>query len=426
MPKTLPCLTPADMQDLPNSSTSATRYSVSVIDAQGRLAVRWVDAATEGQARQQATLVGETVLRCTQAGQAVHAQWVQRLTHYFKASADIDTVVFAQDMATLLEAGVTVKEAIAALTHKETSAVKLEVLRGLSAAISQGMLFSGALAQARAFPELLIATVAASEDTGDLATGLSRYAKHQQSLRMVRDRVVGACVYPLLLLVVGSLVVALLLGVVVPRFATLIDSTGKELPFLSKVLMGWGHLVDAQPWIPVLLLGGMLVSMAIGFVQFQKANFRKKWLERIPGVAKVVREFQHLQMYRTTAILTARGITIHRALVYSKEFLSPSDQVRLAAALANMTQGVSVSNALGNSGLSDIVAISMLNVAERTGSMPEMLDRIADFYERSLQRNIDIVSRLMEPILMILFGVVIGGIVVLMYLPIFDLASSIS
>lgn len=409
-----------------NSPAATTRYYVQVIDAQGRLAMRQVDAATEGEARQLAAMGGETVLRCAVADQAARAQWVQRLASYFKTSAEMDTVVFSQDMATLLEAGVTVKEAIAALSQKETSVPKLAVLRGVSTAISHGLSFSGALAQARAFPELLIATVAASEETGDLATGLARYAKHQQSLRAVRDRVVGACVYPLLLLVVGSLVVALLLGVVVPRFATLIDSTGKELPFLSKVLMGWGHLVDAQPWIPVLLLGAIVASMGAALVQFKNPTLRKKWLARIPGVAQVVREFAHLQMYRTTAILTARGITIHRALVYSKEFLSPTDQMRLATALADMTQGVSVSNALSRSGLSDIVAISMLNVAERTGAMPEMLDRIADFYERSLQRNIDIVSRLIEPLLMIIFGVVIGGIVILMYLPIFDLASSIS
>lgn len=131
-------------------------------------------------------------------------------------------------------------------------------------------------------------------------------------------------------------------------------------------------------------------------------------------------------MYRTTAILTSRGITIHKALLYSMELLSPSDQPRLRAALDAMREGVDISSALSNSGLSDIVATSMLNVAERTGSLPEMLDRIADFYERSLQRNIDIVSRLIEPVMMIIFGILIGGIVILMYLPIFDLAASIS
>jgi general secretion pathway protein F len=91
-----------------------------------------------------------------------------------------------------------------------------------------------------------------------------------------------------------------------------------------------------------------------------------------------------------------------------------------------MQEGASVSDALSSCGISDVVAASMLNVAEKTGAMPTMLDRIADFYEQSLRRNIEIVSRLIEPAMMIGFGIVIGGIVILMYLPIFDLASSIS
>jgi general secretion pathway protein F len=111
--------------------------------------------------------------------------------------------------------------------------------------------------------------------------------------------------------------------------------------------------------------------------------------------------------------------------LYSMELLSPSDRDRLQSVLVQMREGATISGALSASGLSDVVASSMLNVAERSGALPEMLDRIADFYERSLQRNIDITSRLIEPLLMIVFGVLIGGIVVLMYLPIFDLASSI-
>jgi general secretion pathway protein F len=325
-----------------------------------------------------------------------------------------------------MDAGVTIKEAIAALHHRESSPKKLEVLNQIKTSISQGVAFSEALKNTQAFPDLLVATIAASEQTGDLATGLSRYAKHQQSLRAVRDRVVGACVYPLLLLIVGSLVITLLLGVVVPRFATLIVSTGKELPLLSKILMRWGHFVDGQPWVPVVMLIAMVVSMVIVFLQLNQPQTRKKWLARIPGVARVVREFQHLQLYRTTAILTSRGISIHKSLGFCLEFLDEVDQLRLNSALSDMRQGVSVSEALARSGLSDEVASSMINVAERTGAMAEMLDRIADFYERNLQRNIDIVSRLIEPLLMIIFGIVIGGIVVLMYLPIFDLASSLS
>jgi general secretion pathway protein F len=190
--------------------------------------------------------------------------------------------------------------------------------------------------------------------------------------------------------------------------------------------MSWGHFVDSNPWVPFVLLGALIAGFLRIAAAMKNPSSRKKLLNALPVVAKVVREFQHLQMYRTTAILTSRGITIHKALVYSFDFLNEQDQVRIRKALDDMREGQRVSAAFEANGLSDQVATSMLNVAENTGSMSEMLDRIADFYERKLQRNVDIVSRLIEPILMIIFGFVIGGIVVLMYLPIFDLAASIS
>lgn len=405
---------------------SANAYHIVAIDLQGQVSNRRVEAATAEQASQQATDDGFSVLQCEPAG-AVRGTFNSFTQIHRGSSAKlIDTVVFSQDMATLMAAGLTVKEAIHALATQEAATSRRHVFNQLDSSVMQGLSFSTAMQKTQAFPDLLVATVAASEQTGDLAIGLSRYAQHQQSLRAVRDRVIGACVYPLLLLVVGSIVVTVLMGVVVPRFATLIDSTGRELPVLSKLLMSWGHFAGSHPIIPILLFLCM-ASIIVGLAaSWKNAEFRKKWLSKIPGIAKVVREFQHLQMYRTLAILTARGITIHKALPYTMELLSPGDRARLTDALAQMREGVSISHALSTTGLSDVVATSMLNVAERTGALPEMLDRIADFYERTLQRNIDIVSRLIEPVLMIILGIVVGGIVILMYLPIFDLASSVS
>ncbi|MGQ0710963.1 MAG: type II secretion system F family protein [Rhodoferax sp.] len=369
---------------------------------------------------------GSTVLRCEPVQPSAGQAWLLGIAQRLRPMQRIDTVAFAQDMATLLGAGVSIKEAVAALLRHETVAATRTALDDVNLALSQGRSLSAALKDTQAFPELLVATIAASEQTGDLVTALARYTQHQQGLRTVRDRVVGACVYPLLLLVVGLLVVALLLGVVVPRFAVLIESTGKELPLLSRLLLGWGQMVDAHPWIPALMLCTMVAAFAGAWWQLAQPDTRKQWLARLPGISQVVREFQHLQMYRTTAILTARGVAIHKALVYSLEFLDVQDQARLTLALEHMRQGATVSDALSRCGLSDVVATSMIHVAQRTGAMPEVLDRIADFYERSLQRKMDLVSRLIEPLLMIIFGSLIGGIVVLMYLPIFDLASSIS
>lgn len=409
-----------------SNASALNSFHVVAIDVEGRPLSLQVEAASSQDAQEIARNKGLSVLQCAPADR--HRSIASRLGGFLGRSGPpvMDNVAFSQDLATLLDAGVTVKEAIHALARKEPSPSRRQILAQLDRSLSEGHAFSSAMERSGAFPELLTATVAASEQTGDLATGLQRYARHQQSLRAVRDRVIGASVYPLLLLVVGSLVIALLLGIVVPRFATLIDVNGRELPFLSQLLMRWGRFVGAHPQFGVAFIVLFALAIATPIVKLREPQARKRWLEKVPGFAKMAREFQHLQMYRTTAILTSRGITIHKALRYSVELLSPSDQQRLEAALQAMREGVEISTALSNSGLSDIVATSMLNVAERTGSLSEMLDRIADFYERSLQRNIDIISRLIEPVMMILFGIVIGGIVILMYLPIFDLASSIS
>ncbi|MDB5870677.1 MAG: gspF [Ramlibacter sp.] len=400
-------------------------FNTVVLDDRGGLSALRVEAATADQARQIAGRNGQTVLECTQIENDAR-RGAGRVFRFSRNKARPDTVSFSQDLATLLEAGVTVKDATEALARKENFAARRQIFNELGDSMNSGLGLSAALERTKAFPPLLVATVAASEQTGDLATGLSRYASHQQSLRTVRDKVIGACVYPLLLLLVGSVVVLMLLGVVVPRFSRLIESQGRELPVMSRLLMAWGQFVDANPAVPLIMLGAFVVAVVTLLIKWNDADARRKWLQRIPGVAGVVREFQHLQMYRTTAILTSRGITIHKALLFTADLLSPTDRERLQSGLTRMREGEMVSNALSQVGLSDVVATSMLAVAERSGTLPEMLDRIADFYERSLQRNIDITSRLIEPLLMIVFGLLIGGIVVLMYLPIFDLASSFS
>lgn len=396
-------------------------FSMVGLDPHGRVVQRTIHAANLEQARQLAADQGLTVLNAA-GGARSHPAALRRL---LRAGAAFDTAPFCQDLATLMEAGLTVKDAVAALAKKEKIPARRQILTRLNDMMGEGSSFSFSLDAAGCFPALLIATVAASEQTGDLATGLARFAKHQESLRTVRDRVVGACVYPLLLLVVGSVVVVMLLGVVVPRFSRLMDMQGRDLPLLSQWLMSWGRFADAHPIAPLAILALLVALLIYALAQWQHPDARRRWLARVPGVARVVREFQHLQMYRTAAILTARGIPIHRALALTTDLLSPVDRERLRQGLTQMREGRSISVALAACGLTDIVAESMLGVAERSGAVSEMLDRVADFYERTLQRNIDLASRLIEPVLMIVFGFVIGGIVLLMYLPIFDLAASV-
>jgi len=156
-----------------------------------------------------------------------------------------------------------------------------------------------------------------------------------------------------------------------------------------------------------------------------RTGARSRWIERLPVVGATMRQFRHAQLYRTTAMLVRGGIAAPRALGLAASLLGDADRARLQTAITLVHEGTSMSVALARAGLSDPVAASMLSVAERTGTLAEILERIAQFHDASLGRSVELASRLFEPLLMIVIGLVIGAIVVLMYLPIFDLASSL-
>jgi general secretion pathway protein F len=156
-----------------------------------------------------------------------------------------------------------------------------------------------------------------------------------------------------------------------------------------------------------------------------RTGARAVWIESVPLIGPVIRQFRHSQMYRTTGMLVKGGIAAPRALQLGANLLGDEDRARLGRAVALIHEGRSMSSALQEARLADPVAASMLAVAERTGALAEILARIASFHESRLQRSVELTSRLFEPILMIVIGLVIGAIVVLMYLPIFDLASSL-
>jgi general secretion pathway protein F len=292
--------------------------------------------------------------------------------------------------------------------------------------VSEGLPLSAALErQPGRFPPLLIATVSASEQTGDLSTALLRYAQHQQSIKALREKVVGAAIYPMLLLAVGALVVVFLLGVVVPKFAVLIESTRRQLPWTSQLLMTWGRLVAEHAWLVAAGVTTAIAASILALRQVLRSGARARWIEAVPLIGPTIRQFRHAQLYRTTGMLVKGGIATPRALQLGANLLGSDDRTRLARAVSLIHEGRSISSALQEARLADPVAASMLAVAERTGGLAEILERIAAFHESRLQRSVEMTSRLFEPLLMIVIGLVIGAIVVLMYLPIFDLASTL-
>jgi general secretion pathway protein F len=395
-------------------------YDVVLRSNAGLLRSVQVEATDEAMAHTEAGNGGWQVLSCERRAPAATQAVRQRRRRA------IDVVAFAHEFSSLLSAGLSVPLAIQTLAGAGKAAGGGDELTEVARVVMEGQTLSAAMdRQQGRFPALLVATVRASEQTGNLSEALQRYAEHQQRLRALRDKVTGAAIYPALLLGLGGLVVLFLLGVVVPRFATLIETTRQELPWTSRLMMSWGQLVARHANTAVAIAVVFVVSLVGGLRHLVTTGARARWVEALPLVGPMIREFRHAQLYRTTGMLVHGGIPLPKALSLCESLLGDDDRARLRQATALLREGRSLSHALEVTTLADAVTKGMLAVAERTGALSEILERVAEFKESRLQRSVDWTSRLIEPLLMIFIGLVIGAIVVMMYLPIFDLASSL-
>lgn len=356
---------------------------------------------------------------------AVRAPW-SRIVLSPTSSSRIAVVEFAEELIALLEAGLTVVDSIDALSRRSANTVQRSALNRVSEQLRTGARFATALDSCGSvFPPLFVAAIRASEGTGTLTDALARYVSYETQLEQARNRIASASVYPALLLVAGGFVMLFLLAYVVPRFSRLYREVSAELPWGSRVLMDFGQLIDGHaPFI----VGGFLALVACGTVAIRRRGARAALMQLFslaPGIRPRARLFELSRLYRTLGLLLRSGISILPALSLAKASLSPTLAARIDRATESIRGGRPLSHAFDSEELTTEVATRMLSVAERTGALSDMLERAAAFHERELTRWLERATRLFEPILMAIIGLIIGVVVVLMYMPIFDLAGSL-
>lgn len=335
-------------------------------------------------------------------------------------------ILFSQELLALLEAGLNLVEAIETLAVKDDRNEGKSTLDTLLQALYQGQTFSAALEQQpQAFPVLFVATVRASEKTGDLPQALSRYTAYELQIGLLKKKIISASIYPILLMGVGGLVILFLLGFVVPKFSRIYEGTGGELPFLSQVLLAWGVFLEQHGL--AMMIGSVVFIVGMIFALSQP-SFRK-WLAqqlwKIPALGDRLRIYQLARFYRTLGMLLKGGTPILLALQSVSGLLDSALQNSMKHASIAINEGHPISDALDKTGLTTPVALRMLAVGERGGNIGDMMERIASFYDEELSRWIDWFTRLFEPILMLMIGLVIGVVVLLLYMPIFELAGNI-
>ncbi|MCO6427338.1 type II secretion system F family protein [Nitrosomonas communis] len=393
------------------------RYTVKAVLAnQGAVSLE-LDAASEQEVRQQIAAQGGMVLSV----QRSLGGWLP------KSRARFPLTHFSQELLSLLTAGLSLVESIETLIEKEEDSSVRKIIQEILARLYEGMTLSQALeTYPQIFPALYIATIRASERTGDLPEALTRFITYQTQMDLARKKLVGASIYPVLLLVLGLLVAVFLLLFVVPKFSAIYEDIGADLPWLSVMLIKWGRLVHESGWM---LAGIAATFLVLTVYSFSRSAFRARLMQvlwRIPAIGERMRIYQLARFYKTLGMLLRGGIPITKALEMVSNLLQPHFRPRVIAAAAHIREGKTISSAMQMAELTTPVGSRMLRVGERTGLMGDMMERIGGFHDEEIARWVEWMTKLIEPLLMAVIGTVIGGIIILMYMPIFELAGSIN
>lgn len=373
------------------------------------------DAPTESQARHWIEAQGLTPL-------SVRAD--RRLQ--FTRRKRFNVPLFVQELATLLAAGMTVVEAIDTLATKAREP-DLTPLRMILSRLSEGKALSNALeACGGSVPPILIAAVRASETTGQVGQALRDYLRYDGMVRALVRKTVSSAIYPVVVIGFGLLITLLLLGYVVPRFAGLYGDNLQGASAATKVLLAIASTLREQGVWVALLGACLLLLMVLSVYTGSLWRTVSPWLMKINKVHQLVRMFALARLYRGLEFLIRGGYSVPEALQLAVPI---AQQGGLGAALEQarqrVTDGKLLSESLALEGLTDVVSERLLAVGERSGQIIPVLDALGGFYSVKLEDTIDRLSRIVEPLLLMLVGAFVGLIVLLMYMPIFDLAGSL-
>lgn len=352
-----------------------------------------------------------------------------------RASADpkqlkresLDVAAWCRELEALLRAGMTVVEAMETLTATARAVgADGEGQRRLMAALREGAALSKAMRITGLFPEVLVAGVTASERTSTLGEVLRDYLRYDELLQKLRRQAVSAMLYPALVIGLGGGIALFLLLYVIPRFSTMYGSFHGELSGATAALLGLSRLLREFGWL-VGLIG--LSATALGIWAWH-AGLMARAMGRLADSWPLLRRpwdhFRLAKLYQSLAMLLRGGYPLDEALrVCSGLALGQRMGQAVAIVLQQIANGRAASAAMSSAHLTDITSERLLAVGERTGDFAGVLQTIADRHAQTFVLFVERATRMLEPLLLMIVALVVGGLVVMMYLPIFDIAGGL-
>ncbi len=333
---------------------------------------------------------------------------------------------FTRQLATLLQSGLPLVRALRTLERQSRKDVAaMRVIGDLADAVEGGATFSEALAgHPKTFSKLFINMVRAGEAAGDIEGTLDRLATFMEKSQRIAGKVKSALAYPVVVLVIASAITAGLMYFVVPKFAEIFDEMleGEALPKLTEFVIGASTVLKEQGLLVLGCVVGFFVLLKM-IKKTKKGGYAVDWLKlKMPPMNQLVVRSAVARMCRTLGTLMNSGVSVLQALQIVKE-TSGNEVVAQATQTVHdaVKEGENMAPPMESTNVFPVIVISMVEVGEETGSLPEMLNRIADVYEEEVDRAVEALTSLLEPIMIVFLAVVVGTIVLAMFMPLIKL-----
>lgn len=339
-----------------------------------------------------------------------------------------DIAIFSRQLATMLAAGIPLVQAFEIVGHGNENAAMQKLILSVKSDVEGGSALAEALAkQPLYFDDLFVNLVAAGEQAGALETLLDKIATYKEKTEAIKKKIKKAVTYPAAVLVVAFVVSVVLLIFVIPAFEDLFKGFGADLPAFTRMVIDLSVFVRTQGWILALLAG---TGIFVFFYFKKRSRAMRHFLDRmslkIPIVGPILQKAAIARYARTLSTMFSAGVPLVEALesvagatgniVYEIGVMQMKDEV---------ATGQRLQQAMANTDLFPNMVIQMIAVGEESGSLDEMSAKVADFYEEDVDNAVDNLSSLLEPMIMAILGVLVGGLVVAMYLPIFKMGAVI-
>lgn len=336
-----------------------------------------------------------------------------------------DLVVFSRQMATLVGAGIPLIQALDILSEQVEKAKFRLVLKDMHREVQGGKSFSDSMEKhQKVFSALFINMVRAGEQSGALEEILDRVATYFEKTSALQKKVKSAMMYPASVTSLAFLITFFMMAFVIPKFAEIFEGLNAELPAPTQILIDTSRFIAAQWFLVLAGIGGAI----FGFIQFTKTRGGRLWWDslkiRMPVFGPIMLKVAVSKFSRTFATLVRSGVPLLSSLeIVSKTSGNRRMEMIIMSLMESVKKGEGISGPLGKSGVFPSMVVRMIAIGEETGELEEMLMKIADFYDAEVDTAVEGLTSLIEPLIIAFLGIVIGGIVVAMFLPILTLSS---